>query len=289
MSKRRITWSLLSVATLFPFLAPMGKARGQDLRDEVTTANAWRMTCSLDTLKGTYGTLEEGTVLGQIPGFPPPPFSAAISGIKSFDGAGNFSGTFTASFNGVIVPGTITGTYTVSPDCTYSDEFTASPPGLVFHHAGTITGEGTFREVDFIYTDAGVLAFGTFRKAAPKPCSLATLKGTYALFGHGTVTGSIPGFPPPPLLFAHTGILNFDGKGGLSGESTEDFDSATMPETYTGTYIVNPDCSATATINTSLGLVIHEAGTITGEGNFEELHNIITNAGWVVADGAKKQ
>ena len=289
MVKRRMTWSLLPGALLFFLLGPTAEARGQDLRDEVTPAYAPAMTCSLETLKGTYGTLEEGTILGQIPGFPAPPFPAVISGVKTFDGAGNFSGTFTASFNGAIVPGTIKGTYTVSHDCIYSDEFTPSPPALVFHHVGTITGIGIFQEVHFIYTDAGVVAYGTFKKAPLSGCSLATLQGTYAVFGQGTVTGSIPGFPPPPLLFAHNGILTFDGKGKLSGESKEDFDSAIEPETYTGTYIVNPDCTATATINTSLGLVIKEAGTITGLGIWMEVHTIIANAGWVVADGLKKQ
>lgn len=39
---------------------------------------------------------------------------------------------------------------------------------------------------------------------------------------------------------------------------------------------------------TSLGLVLHEAGTISGEGTFQEIHNIITNRGWVFADLAKK-
>jgi hypothetical protein len=210
------------------------------------------------------------------------------SATPTYDGAGNFSGTYTLSVGGAIVPGTFTGTYFVNPDCTYSDEFTPLPH-FVVHHAGTITGEGMLQEIDYIYTDAGVVISGRAKKAAPWPCSLATLKGAYALFGQGTVTGPIPGFPPPPLLFAHTGILTFDGKGNLSGESTEDFDSVIVPETYTGTYIVNPDCAATATIKTSLGLVIHEAGTITGDGDSKEVHNIITNAGWVVADTVKKQ
>jgi hypothetical protein len=206
----------------------------------------------------------------------------------TYDGAGNFSGTYTLSVGGAIVPGTFTGTYTVNPDCTYSDEFTPLP-SVVVHHAGTITGEGLLQEIDYIYTDAGVVIFGRAIKAAPWPCSLATLKGTYALFGQGTVTGSISGFPPPPLLFAHTGILTFDGKGHFSGENKEDFDSVIVPERYTGTYIVNRNCTVTATINTSLGLVIHEVGTITGESDVTEVHNIITNAGWVVADTIKKQ
>jgi hypothetical protein len=227
-------------------------------------------------------------VVGQLPGLPPPPFPFAASATPTYNGAGKFSGTFNASFGGVIVPGKFTGTYTINPDCTYSDEFTPLP-GLVIHHAGTITGDGMFREIHYIYSDAGLVISGTAKKTPPGPCSLATLKGTYALFGQGTVTGPLSGFPPPPLLFAHTGILTFDGKGHFSGENKEDFDGVIVPETYTGTYTVNPDCTATAVINTSLGLVIHEAGTITGDGDFKQVHNIITNAGWAVADTVKKQ
>jgi len=38
--------------------------------------------------------------------------------VDSLDGSGNISGKFTVNANGVVVPGTVAGTYTMNPDCT---------------------------------------------------------------------------------------------------------------------------------------------------------------------------
>lgn len=62
------------------------------------------------------------------------------------------------------MPGTATGTYTVNPDCSYSDEITPSGGGPVSHHAGAITGAGVFQEFHAIYKDNWVVALGTAKK-----------------------------------------------------------------------------------------------------------------------------
>jgi hypothetical protein len=289
MVSRKLTSSFF-LATLLVFLpAFVVEAKGQDLPRGVRTDEGPPGRCSLATLKGGYGVLEQGTVVGQLPGFPPPPFPVAISANPTYDGAGNFSGTFAASFGGAIVPGTFTGTYTVNPDCTYSDEF-APLPDFVVHHAGTITGEGIFRQIDYIYTDAGVVIFGTAKKTLPWGCSLRTLEGTYEVFGQGTDTSyPIPGFPSPPFPGAHVGTFTADGAGHFSGKNVEKVDVVYAPTTYTATYTVNPDCTVSATITDSMGLVIHETGTITGWGESQEVHTIFTDPGWVFVDTAKKQ
>jgi hypothetical protein len=64
------------------------------------------------------------------------------------------------------------------------------------------------------------------------------------------------------------------------------------PTTFTIEYAVNPDCTASFTITDSMGpvtMTFHEAGIITGWGRTQEVHNIITDEGWVFADMAKKQ
>jgi hypothetical protein len=119
--------------------------------------------CSAATLRGTYGDIEYGTVVAQLPGFPPPPFPVALSGTITFDGKGNVSAAYTATFDGISMPGKATGTYTVNPDCSYSDQITPSG-GSVSHHAGVIAGPGMFQEVHLIYTDGWVVASGTGRK-----------------------------------------------------------------------------------------------------------------------------
>jgi hypothetical protein len=279
MTIRKLGWTLFVIALLVS-LPAVGLA----------TDKATPGTCSLATLKGTYGVWEQGTIVGQLPSLPPPPFPWASSALPTYDGAGSFSGSFTASFDGAIVPGTFTGKYQVNADCTYSDQFTPLP-GLVIQHKGTITGRGMFQGINYIHTEAGVVASGTFKKTPAWGCSLATLHGTYAVFGQGTdIAVTLPGLPAPPFPWADGGgIITFDGKGNFSGQTTEDADGVTIPDTFTGTYTVNPDCTTSAVINTSLGLVLHETGTITGVDESKEVHNIMTDAGWVYAETLKKQ
>jgi hypothetical protein len=288
MATRKTGWTLLLVALLFSLVTPVTQARAQEVSAAAISDTAPSRACSPATLKGNYGVLEQGTIVGQLPGFPPPPFPVVNSATATYDGTGNFSGTYTLSVGGGIVPGTFTGTYIVNPDCTYSDEFTPLPD-LVVHHAGTISGIGIWQRIDYIYTDAGVVISGTARPTPPGGCSLASLKGTYAHFGQGTLTGPLPGFPPPPVLWDHSGTVTFDGKGSFTGEGMESVDGVTVPLTFTGTYTVNHDCSTSAVIHTSLGLVLHEAGTTSGVGIFQEYYGIVTDAGWVFVDGLKKQ
>ena len=72
--------------------------------------------CSLATLKGNYGLLYSGFSAQRTNGSPQ--FPTAATGVISFDGAGNASGSFTISFNGKTTPGNpYIATYTVNPDC----------------------------------------------------------------------------------------------------------------------------------------------------------------------------
>lgn len=70
--------------------------------------------CSNATLNGSYGLHATGTIIGV------GPFAAV--GVFTFDGRGNLSATLTQKVNGNASPPiTITGTYTVAPNCTVSD------------------------------------------------------------------------------------------------------------------------------------------------------------------------
>jgi hypothetical protein len=265
MTIRKLAWSLLLVALLLSFPALVVEAKGE---------------CSLATLNGTYGALDQGTVLGQLPGFPPPPFQVAITGIVTYDGAGNLSGTATGIFGGGITGGPVTGTYTVKPDCTYSDEFTPLP-GLVLHHVGTISAGGILREIDYIYADAGVDIAGTAKKTPPGGCSLASLKGTYEILEQGLL--------PVPRLFAASGTHTYDGAGNLTGTSTASLGGTIVTGTHTGTYTVNPDCTYSHDLTVAPGVVLHHAGTITGGGIFREVQYIFTNPGTIAFGTTKKQ
>jgi hypothetical protein len=278
MITRKLASSLLLVGLLSPLLIGL------------TTANASQGHCGQATLSGKYGALEQGTVLMDIGVGVTPPFPVALSAIASFDGAGDVSGTFWASFGGVPVSGSFTGTYTVHPDCTYSD--TITPEGMSpAHRVGTITGEGKDQELQMIYTDAWLAAYGTVRKTPVGGCSARTLNGTYEVFGQGmdmSYAIPIPGFPAPPFPAAHVGTLTADGAGHFSGSDVEKVDVAAMPTAFTAEYSITPDCAYTVTITNDSGLVVHEAGTITGWDESQQVRKIMTDPGWVFADTARK-
>ena len=79
--------------------------------------------CSTGILRGRYGLLLTGTIVGLGP--------ATEIGSITFDGAGTLSGKLTASFNGAIIPRTATGTYVVNPDCTGKISANITPGGPV--------------------------------------------------------------------------------------------------------------------------------------------------------------
>ncbi len=287
--------SLLLVAVLIAVLGFSGcgsslvsNAQAQDPAGGSSAAG-----CSVVTLNGTYGVLEQGTVLLAlpIPGTPPPPFPFATTVVATFDGGGKFWGKWTGSFGGVIVPGTFAGTYQIKPDCSYTDEF--SPlPGLTAHHAGVIAGRGMFQELQFMYTDPFGFGTGTSKKIPGGGCSQETLKGTYAILGDGTdVNIPLPGFTPP-FPMGHVATLTADGAGNLSGGGMENTSGFVFPATYAGTYTVNPDCTVSFVIaDTALGttMTLPLLGTMTGEGRYQELRTISTSPGAVFADTWTKQ
>lgn len=103
------------------------------------------------TLHGTYIVAGSGIATGIGP--------ATAVGEVTFDGRGNSNATFTASFNGTIQTITVSGTYTVNPDCTgtHVEEsshyfFVASPDG---------------NQTNWIEVDSGVVFSGTVVRLRP--------------------------------------------------------------------------------------------------------------------------
>lgn len=244
------------------------------------THRANSANCSLATLKGTYGALEEGTILPSIP--------VVLTANATYDGEGKESGTFTANIGGLPVAGTFTGTYSVASDCTYTEEFVATPPGVSLHVSGVITGNGTFREINYIYTDPDRVAFGTAKKTPPGGCSLESLKGKYENLGHSTVVAAPSGFPPTPFPTAEFVILTYDGAGNAAGTFTINFDGIVFSGTGTSTYTVNRDCSYSQATTLPDGSVEHATGTVTGEGIHQEVRFISTGSGQVSSGTMKK-
>jgi len=265
----------LAVAIALASVAVLSAA-AQDRDDH--RDGGWARECSLKTLHGRYGIFVQGTLLP--PTYPTLPF--VVSGVFTYDGEGNVSGTYTQSIGGAILRGSAGGTYQVNPDCTYAAELNGS---VLPNRRGTITGEGMQQEIHIVYTDPSLVAFGTLKKTPQGECSLETLNGTYALFGQGTI---LPPLTPSPFAHETAGILTFDGAGHYSGEDWGNTNGTSAQNTFYGTYDVTSDCKTSVEIYVA-NKVLTEEGSITGEGEFKEIHDIFTTAGWVFTDTLKKQ
>jgi hypothetical protein len=82
-----------------------------------------------------------------------------------------------------------------------------------------------------------------------RPCSKYTLFGVYGTDAHGLLLPA----PGPSLEFQGLSVTNFDGRGGLTwAEYTVVNGNPVHPGWVraSGTYSVNPDCTATAVVNT---------------------------------------
>ena len=98
-------------------------------------------------------------------------------------------------------------------------------------------------------------------------CSLASLNGRYGLEREGTVVAQLPGFPAPPAPLGEVAIATFNGAGSFSGSATLNIGGLVLHSVaFTGNYTVNTDCTGTATVNTALGLTLHNAIVVIGGG-----------------------
>jgi hypothetical protein len=114
-------------------------------------------------------------------------------------------------------------------------------------------------------------------------CSLATLRGAYAVYGQGTV---FVGSPPQPGLEVDVGIASIDGKGNLTGSLTFSFNGKIFRTNYTGAYLVNTDCTMSLTIQDDLGEHLQQEGVVLEQG--DEVRFIGTDPGRVIARVAKR-
>ena len=117
--------------------------------------------CSNATLKGTFGFTSNGFIAS------PPALAGPFVevGTQTFDGKGGTTSIATLSQNGSIIPITVTGTYTVSPDCTGTFTLLVSPFGLTVHIFFVI--DDGVNEIRAIETDAGDVITRTYRRQFP--------------------------------------------------------------------------------------------------------------------------
>jgi hypothetical protein len=143
------TFTFAAVTALALCTAPMAKAQSA------------QRGCSNASLNGTYAYTGSGTIVS--PAAIAGPFAEV--GMQTFDGQGHTSATATASQGGNIIQFTITGTYTVNPDCTGTLTLQVAPIGItvpVF-----IVIDNGWNEFQAIETSAGVVITRVGHKLYP--------------------------------------------------------------------------------------------------------------------------
>ena len=120
--------------------------------------------------------------------------------------------------------------------------------------------------------------------AADKGCSVATLKGTFAINGTGSIL-------VPPQFAGPIGIAGtntFDGNGGVTGAGMLNQSGSSLPITETGTYTVNSDCTGVIVVQIGpIAIAAHYYFVI--DQSVTELQMLCTDDGVVFSAVAKRQ
>jgi hypothetical protein len=86
------------------------------------------------------------------------------------------------------------------------------------------------------------IAAASLPASAGDQCSVATMKGSYLYAQDGIILGKSTNKNQP---FAQAGREHFDGKGGMSGMYSGNFNGIITRGSYKGTYTMNSNCSGT--------------------------------------------
>jgi len=134
-------------------------------------------------------------------------------------------------------------------------------------------------------TIAAIFALAVGLAPAARACSAASLIGTFADKDTGFV---IPGPNAAPLPFAGVNAITFDGNGNMTATGFGSVGGSTGPQTETGTYQVNFDCTGSYTVTINPGGLTAHAYFILDD-NLSELQIIVTDPGTVITCVARKQ
>jgi hypothetical protein len=128
-------------------------------QDTAITTNVLRRlqisSCSAATLRNNWAIQASGSNIITSGSF-------AQNGRLRFDGNGNFTGVTASSRNGILIRNTVTGTYRMNADCTFTARFT-DENGQLSNFFGTMFGDGS--GFIFIYSNDGLVIPGQARKA----------------------------------------------------------------------------------------------------------------------------
>jgi hypothetical protein len=193
-------------------------------------ANASAATCTDASIKGVYGLLITGyDSAGR--------YQVGVGQINA-NGTGSFTGIESVSDDGVIYNNqSLTGTYSISSNCTGSGTIKNIKNGLVSHYNFVVDPVGN--QVDAAGTDSGHgTASGYALAQGTATCTTAGVKGSYGFHGGGYLVG--------PGLLQFDGQYVLDGTGKLSGIETRIVDGTVISAAaISGTYTMASTCRGT--------------------------------------------
>jgi len=226
-------------------------------------------SCSLSSFNGIYGVLLSGSnTSGDL--------GAGLYQVD-LDGSGGLTGTGTESGNGAIQTVTLTGTYTVSGNCT-GTVTTKDQANSVSDF--NIVLDNKSSEVELIRTDPGYTMSGQGFALGVAACGLTGKTASFAkrLDGHSIGTSKTP--------VSVVGRVTLDGKGDASATDTFSENGVIYTGKLKGSYIANANCTGSAQF-TYKGTTYHFASIATNGG--KKLLLLETDTGNVVFGDAVAQ
>src|ERR1700737_1411964 len=192
--------------------------------------------CGQRSLHGAYGYDFKRKVIP--PGIPE--LDTAVAGRIVSDGTGGLLGYEWASTNGAQETVTFTGTYSIPPDCTGTAALVNSNGRTDHITLGLVEGG---QEFNFTVTDPGVVITGRPSRQGISHCTDRSLSGVFNAAASGSDFTSAGVENGDVSLFF---TIHFDGRGHEFGSATLNINGFSFPDTFTGTYHVNPDCTGSA-------------------------------------------
>ena len=229
--------------------------------------------CSAATLTGTFSLVLTGRDVNTSVTLTK---TTQAVGTATFDGVSKVTFNLTANTNvSQSVTQTWSGSYTLPTTCVGAVTIVSGDMAnftLIAYNSGknfTLTGED------------GTYAFSGSGGPQPTACATSSLSGEYPFSGtgFGLTTGFLSG------VNAISGILQFDGRGGITGSWSLATGTASTPDTVSGQYSVTSACLANATVTDPSGVAYTLTLTVTSANAADFTVDIASSSALISASG----
>jgi hypothetical protein len=184
-------------------------------------------------------------------------------GILTFDGVTKVTGSFTINMGGTITTdSSFAGTYAVKSDGTGSLSMTDAQNNAL-DLALVISAGGVLQFLQTNPNGSTAVMNGTGTSQGTKTYSNASLKGSYSFLETKWDTTSDPNSSEPDSTL---GLMTFNGAGKVTVSFTDEHKGTVVTTTGSGTYAVNTNGTATASVTLSnnrtvtFAMVVYSAG-----------------------------